>query len=172
MASDPTSAFPSAASSVEPSKVLHLRNLPEECTELDLRTISEKCSHGEVVRVLLLSRKHQGFVEFKSFEDSARMLANCISSPIRLGSRLLIAQYSNKPEIATPQRDSAVDGSNGGLGNLNGDAGGNSILLVTVTNVVYPVNVDCLYKVFRMQGNVLKIVTFTKQVCSRSLLPL
>jgi hypothetical protein len=33
--------------------------------------------------VLLLSRKHQGFVEFKTFEDSARMLANCIASPIR-----------------------------------------------------------------------------------------
>jgi hypothetical protein len=42
-----------------------------------------------------------------------------------------------------------------GLGNLNGDAGGNSILLVTVTNVVYPVNVDCLYKVFELFSKVL-----------------
>jgi len=168
MASDPTSAFPSAAPAVEPSKVLHLRNLPEECTDLDLKTIAEKCSHGEVMRVLLLSRKHQGFVEFKTFEDSARMLENCMRSPIRLGSRVLIAQYSNKPEISTPQRDPDVgDGSNG-LGNLNGN-GGNKVLLVTVTNVIYPVNVDCLFKVFKMQGNVHKIVTFTKQGKSQAL---
>ena len=40
---------------------------------------------------------------------------------------------------------------------------GNKVLLVTVTNVIYPVNVDCLFKVFKMQGNVHKIVTFTKQ---------
>eukprot|EP00288_Rhodomonas_lens_P015468 CAMPEP_0177705912 /NCGR_PEP_ID=MMETSP0484_2-20121128/8951_1 /TAXON_ID=354590 /ORGANISM="Rhodomonas lens, Strain RHODO" /LENGTH=95 /DNA_ID=CAMNT_0019217351 /DNA_START=377 /DNA_END=661 /DNA_ORIENTATION=+ len=87
--------------SLPPSKVLHIRNLPEECNEMDIRTLASQ--YGEVHRVLLLSRKHQAFVEYTSLEESARMLDACETTPMRLGTRVLVAQYSNKPEISAPE---------------------------------------------------------------------
>ena len=68
-----------------PSKVLHIRNLPEECTEMDLRSLSAQ--FGIVVRVLFLSRKQQAFVEFSTVEEAALMLATSQAQPIRLGTR-------------------------------------------------------------------------------------
>ena len=52
-----------------------------------------------------MARKHQAFVEFTSLEESERMLTCSVNEPIRVGTRYLIAQYSNKPEISTPSRD-------------------------------------------------------------------
>ena len=68
-----------------PSRVLHLRNLPEECTEMDLRQIASQ--FGMVVRVLFLSRKQQAFVEFQQIEQANMMLNSVSLSPIRLGTR-------------------------------------------------------------------------------------
>eukprot|EP00286_Rhodomonas_abbreviata_P023653 CAMPEP_0181314790 /NCGR_PEP_ID=MMETSP1101-20121128/15010_1 /TAXON_ID=46948 /ORGANISM="Rhodomonas abbreviata, Strain Caron Lab Isolate" /LENGTH=236 /DNA_ID=CAMNT_0023421915 /DNA_START=483 /DNA_END=1190 /DNA_ORIENTATION=- len=144
-----------------PSKVLHIRNLPEECNEMDLRTMSSQ--FGEVHRVLLMSRKHQALVEFNSLEDSARMLESSEASPIRLGTRVLVAQYSNKPEISAPENRDGEGGSRQGYPLQIPPGGDGRILLVTVTNVVYPVSVDIMHKVFQVCGNIQKIVTFNKQ---------
>ncbi len=64
---------------------MHIRNLPEECTEMDIRALSAQ--FGLVNRVLFLSRKQQAFVEFTSIEQAAMMLATCQAQPIRLGTR-------------------------------------------------------------------------------------
>jgi len=40
MATESTAALPSGTPVLEPSKVLHLRNLPEEITEHDIRRIA------------------------------------------------------------------------------------------------------------------------------------
>ena len=98
-----------SSTSVEPSKVLHIRNLPEEITELEIRAVAAR--YGDVHRILHISRKHQAFVEFKSFEESAHMLQQSQTNPIRLGTRFIIAQYSNKPEITTSERDGAAESS-------------------------------------------------------------
>jgi len=150
-----------SSTSVEPSKVLHIRNLPEEITELEIRAVAAR--YGDVHRILHISRKHQAFVEFKSFEESAHMLQQSQTNPIRLGTRFIIAQYSNKPEITTSEREGAAE-SSASKTNVNGGEGG-KVILVTVNNIVYPVTVDCLYKVFAVKGKfkVDKIVIFTKQ---------
>jgi hypothetical protein len=89
--------------------VLYLRNLPEEITELEIRTVAAR--YGDVHRILHISRKHQAFVEFKSLEESAHMLQQSQTTPIRLGTRFISAQYSNKPEISTSEREGVVDNS-------------------------------------------------------------
>ncbi|KAJ1472241.1 hypothetical protein T484DRAFT_1841093 [Baffinella frigidus] len=90
---------------VIPSRVLHIRNLPEEVTDADLRSmaapygqpqcllpIRRNCRAAQqggdnlllmsrfpqavkVVKMLLMSRKHQGFVEFSTLEKTGRMRA-------------------------------------------------------------------------------------------------
>ncbi len=141
-----------------PSKVLHIRNLPEECTEMDLRSLS--CQFGLVNRVLFLSRKQQAFVEFSTIEEAAMMLATCQAQPIRLGTRYvckeisrdknllttwvhrnLIAQFSNKQEITIPVSD---PNSRGGKPATGTDG---RILLVTVTDVQFPVTLEVVYQV-------------------------
>jgi hypothetical protein len=144
-----------------PSKVLHIRNLPEECTEMDLRSLS--CQFGLVNRVLFLSRKQQAFVEFSTIEEAAMMLATCQAQPIRLGTRYLyivvylkgylwvllliklvfrnlIAQFSNKQEITIPVSDPS---SRGGKPATGTDG---RILLVTVTDVQFPVTLEVVYQ--------------------------
>ena len=68
-----------------PSKVLHIRNLPEETTELDIRAVS--IPFGFVRQILFLSNKQQAFVEFSTIEEAALMLATCQTNVIRLGSK-------------------------------------------------------------------------------------
>jgi RNA recognition motif-containing protein len=76
---------PSTATESPPSKVLHLRNLPEECSDIDIRTVS--CPFGLVKQVLFLSRKQQAFVEFSTVEEAAAMLVSSKALPIRIGTR-------------------------------------------------------------------------------------
>jgi RNA recognition motif-containing protein len=68
-----------------PSKVLHIRNLPEECTEMDIRAVS--APFGNIRQILFLSQKQQAFVEFSTMEEAAMMLATCQTNVIRMGSR-------------------------------------------------------------------------------------
>ena len=76
---------PSTVGESPPSKVLHLRNLPEECTELDIHTVS--CPFGLIRQVLFLSRKQQAFVEFSTVEEATSMLVSSKAQPIRIGTR-------------------------------------------------------------------------------------
>lgn len=55
MATESTSALPNSSASLEPSKVLHLRNLPEEITEHDIRRIAS--DYGTVMRGSLSLRR-------------------------------------------------------------------------------------------------------------------
>ena len=147
-----------------PSKVLNIRNLPEESTEGDIRAIARR--HGEVKRMIYMSRKHQAFVEFSTLEESRRMLEFSLREPIRLGTRVIICQYSNKSEITTPDGQLGPDGSpiKGGL------AEGGKVLLVTISQIKYAVDVSCLHQVFTMEAPVDKIVIFVKQGKTQALI--
>ena len=80
-----TTTDTTAAAECPPSRVLHLRNLPEECSEIDIRTVS--CPFGLVKQVLFLSRKQQAFVEFSTVQEAALMLATSKSHPMRIGTK-------------------------------------------------------------------------------------
>jgi len=119
---------------------------------MDIRSISSQ--FGVVNRVLFLSKKQQAFVEFMTFEEATLMLAHTQAQPIRLGTRTVIAQYSNKQEITIPVRP-PTSGPTG-----SGPDG--RILLVTVSDVQFPVTLEVIYQVFGMCGTITKIVVFNK----------
>jgi len=59
-------------SAVVASKVLHLRNLPPDVTESEIAALS--VPFGQVVNVLLLKLKNQGFIELVDVGTASRMV--------------------------------------------------------------------------------------------------
>ncbi|XP_019053593.1 PREDICTED: polypyrimidine tract-binding protein homolog 1-like isoform X5 [Nelumbo nucifera] len=105
-----------------PSKVLHLRNLPWECTEEELvelckpfgKIVNTKCNVG--------ANRNQAFVEFADLNQAISMVSYYASSsePAQVRGKTVYIQYSNRQEIVNNKS--------------SGDVAGN-VLLVTIEGV-------------------------------------
>ncbi|XP_057948009.1 polypyrimidine tract-binding protein homolog 1 isoform X1 [Malania oleifera] len=133
-----------------PSKVLHLRNLPWECTEEELielckpfgRIVNTKCNVG--------ANRNQAFVEFVDLNQAISMVSYYASSsdPAQVRGKTVYIQYSNRHEIVNNKSP--------------GDVPGN-VLLVTIEGVeAGDVSIDTIHLVFSAFGFVHKIATFEK----------
>ncbi|XP_045794236.1 polypyrimidine tract-binding protein homolog 1-like isoform X1 [Trifolium pratense] len=133
-----------------PSKVLHLRNLPWECSEEELielcnpfgRIINTKCNVG--------ANRNQAFVEFVDQNQAISMVSYYASSsePAQVRGKTVYIQYSNRHEIVNNKSP--------------GDIPGN-VLLVTIEGVeAGDVSIDVIHLVFSAFGFVHKIATFEK----------
>ncbi|CAN6444373.1 unnamed protein product [Victoria cruziana] len=133
-----------------PSKVLHLRNLPWECTEEELielgkpfgRIVNTKCNVG--------ANRNQAFIEFAELNQAIAMISYYASSPepAQVRGKTVYIQYSNRQEIVHNK--------------TSGDAASN-VLLVTIVGVdAANVSIDVLHLVFSAFGFVHKIATFEK----------
>ncbi|KAH1234813.1 Polypyrimidine tract-binding 1 [Glycine max] len=133
-----------------PSKVLHLRNLPWECSEEELRElckpfgkiINTKCNVG--------ANRNQAFVEFADLNQAISMVSYYASSsePAMVRGKTVYIQYSNRHEIVNNKSP--------------GDIPGN-VLLVTIEGVeAGDVSIDVIHLVFSAFGFVHKIATFEK----------
>ncbi|RZC70843.1 hypothetical protein C5167_034009 [Papaver somniferum] len=134
----------------QPSKVLHLRNLPWECTEEELielgkpfgKVINTKCNVG--------ANRNQAFIEFADQNQAISMISYYASSsePAQVRGKTVYLQYSNRQEIVHNK--------------TTGDVAGN-VLLVTIDGVgARDVSIDVLHLVFSAFGFVHKIATFEK----------
>lgn len=133
-----------------PSKVLHLRNLPWECTEEELielckpfgKILNTKCNVG--------ANRNQAFVEFGDLNQAISMVSYYASSsePAQIRGKTVYLQYSNRQEIVNNKS--------------SGDVASN-VLLVTFEGVeAGDVSIDVLHLVFSAFGFVHKIATFEK----------
>lgn len=133
-----------------PSKVLHLRNLPWECTEEELvelgkpfgKIVNTKCNVG--------ANRNQAFVEFADLNQAISMVSYYASSsePAQVRGKTVYIQYSNRHEIVNSKPA--------------GDVAGN-VLLVTIEGVeAGDVSIDVIHLVFSAFGFVHKIATFEK----------
>ncbi|OVA12191.1 RNA recognition motif domain [Macleaya cordata] len=133
-----------------PSKVLHLRNLPWECTEEELvelckpfgKIVNTKCNVG--------ANRNQAFVEFVDLNQAISMVSYYASSsePAQVRGKTVYIQYSNRHEIVNNKS--------------SGDVAGN-VLLVTIEGVeASDVSIDVIHLVFSAFGFVHKIATFEK----------
>jgi polypyrimidine tract-binding protein 2 len=146
-----TSGQPQFRYTQTPSKVLHLRNLPWECTEEELvevckpfgKIVNTKCNVG--------ANRNQAFVEFVDLNQAINMVTYYASSsePAQVRGKHVYIQYSNRHEI--------VNNAKG-----PGDVPGN-VLLVTIEGVeAGDVSIDVIHLVFSAFGFVHKIATFEK----------
>ncbi|OAY82720.1 Polypyrimidine tract-binding protein [Ananas comosus] len=133
-----------------PSKVIHLRNLPWECTEEELmefgkpfgKVVNTKCNVG--------ANRNQAFIEFAELNQAIAMISYFASSaePAQVRGKTVYLQYSNRQEIVNSKSTA--------------DAPGN-VLLVTLEGVeAGDVSIDVLHLVFSAFGFVHKIATFEK----------
>ncbi|TNV81441.1 hypothetical protein FGO68_gene13942 [Halteria grandinella] len=137
-----------------PTKVLFARNLPLDTTEQDLVRIFS--AFGPVFKVLLLINKANAFIEFQTQQAAE----SCIKSTedIYLHNQKLYVSFSSRETISSDRVDQ------------RDHFGANRILLVTINNVRYPVTADTLYTVFSKCGEVLRIVSFPRQLGEQALI--
>lgn len=136
-----------------PSRVVHCRNLPADCTETDLLMIASP--FGRVINVLTLKGKSQAFVQMQDQLAASSLVEFYSINPCMIRNNTVYLQYSNREEITSPSSSNPTNFS-------NKHEAPNPILLATVSNLVYPTTVDVLHQIFSKYGTVLKIVTFTK----------
>ncbi|CAL9068582.1 unnamed protein product [Musa banksii] len=133
-----------------PSKVLHLRNLPWECTEEELvelckpfgKIVNTKCNVG--------ANHNQAFVEFAELNQAISMISYYASSsePAQVRGKTVYIQYSNRQEIVNNKASGEVVGN---------------VLLVTIEGVeAGDVSIEVIHLVFSAFGYVHKIATFEK----------
>jgi RNA recognition motif-containing protein len=70
------------AASLAPSRTLHVRNLPAEVQEADLRALAEP--FGALRSVSLLRGKHQAFLQLADLPAAAGLLAYYAAHPAQL----------------------------------------------------------------------------------------
>ncbi|KAJ0988287.1 hypothetical protein J5N97_006643 [Dioscorea zingiberensis] len=133
-----------------PSKVLHLRNLPWECTEEELIELCKP--FGRIVNTMcnVGANRNQAFVEFADLNQAISMVSYYASSsePAQVRGKTVYIQYSNRQEIVNNKS--------------SGDVAGN-VLLVTIEGVeAGDVSIDVIHLVFSAFGFVHKIATFEK----------
>nr|AVY91693.1 polypyrimidine tract-binding [Saccharum hybrid cultivar SP80-3280]AVY91711.1 polypyrimidine [Saccharum hybrid cultivar SP80-3280]AVY91718.1 polypyrimidine [Saccharum hybrid cultivar SP80-3280] len=133
-----------------PSKVLHLRNLPWDCTPEELvelgtpfgKVVNTKCGVG--------ANRNQAFIEFADQNQAIAMISYYASSaePAQVRGKNVYLQYSNRQEI---------------INNKTTGEGSGNVLLVGMEGVAPDsVSIDVLHVVFSAFGFVHKIATFEK----------
>ncbi|XP_022246147.1 polypyrimidine tract-binding protein 1-like isoform X2 [Limulus polyphemus] len=153
----------------KPSRVVHVRNIPNEATEMDV--IHLGIPFGRVSNVLLLKGKNQAFLEMVDDAAASSMVDYYTNSgaPLIRGQTVFV-QFSNHKELKTDSTHSnahastqaALQAAQALLSQTETQGGPNTVLRVIVDNQIYPVTLDVLYQIFSRVGKILKIITFTK----------
>lgn len=118
-----------------PSKVLHVRNLPWECSEEELIELCKPFGKVVNTKVNVGANHNQAFVEFADLNQAIAMVSYYASSsePAQVRGKTVYLQYSNRQEIVTSKN--------------SGDVASN-VLLVTIEGVeAGDVSIDVLHLV-------------------------
>merc|ERR1712188_27180 len=83
-----------------PSKVLHVRGLPPDCSEQEL--IQLACAFGRVVNILLLKGKNQAFVQMQDEATATALVQYYTSVRATIRGKSIYFQFSNRSKISQP----------------------------------------------------------------------
>ncbi len=150
----------------EPSRVVHLRNIPQQLSENEIIYLG--LAFGNITNVLFLRSKNQAFLEFENISDAPNMIAHFAQSPAQFSGKKIFVQYSNHPELNTDPSNSNNQHAQVALTEAcslhaaSKQGGKNTVLRASILNMIYPVTLDVLQQIFSKFGQVLKIITFTK----------
>jgi len=96
------------------------------------------------------------------------MIAHFAQSPAQFSGKKIFVQYSNHPELNTDPSNSNNQHAQVALTEASSlhaaskQGGKNTVLRASILNMIYPVTLDVLQQIFSKFGQVLKIITFTK----------
>lgn len=143
-----------------PSRVVHIRSLPNDVSESDV--IQLGMPFGKMSNCLLLSSKNQAFLEFEDESCAVNMVTYFETNSALVRQKSCYVQYSNHQQLKTDpsnmQSGRGFVGSGSGL--LRGER--TAVLRVMIDNLQFPVGLDVLEQLFSRFGDILKIITFNK----------
>ncbi|KAI5099165.1 polypyrimidine tract-binding protein 2 isoform X1, partial [Silurus meridionalis] len=158
-----------------PSRVIHIRKLPNEVSETEV--IALGLPFGKVTNILMLKGKNQAFLELGTEEAAITMVNYYSAVTPQVRNVPVCIQFSNHKELKTDsalnQRAQAVLQAVCAVqegGSPSSDSAGESVLIpppspvlrIIIDNMFYPVTLDVLQQIFSKFGTVMKIITFTK----------
>ncbi|CAJ2667428.1 unnamed protein product [Trifolium pratense] len=96
-----------------PSKVLHLRKLPWECTEEELIELGKPFGHVVNTKCNVGSNRNQAFIEFADLNQAIAMISYyaSLSEPAQVLGKTVYLQYSNRQEIVHNKTAADVAGN-------------------------------------------------------------
>ncbi len=145
----------------EPSRVVHLRNIPHQLTENEIIFLG--LSFGNIKNVLFLRSKNQAFLEFEVLQEAQQMIVHFNGSSTTFSGKKIFVQFSNHQELNTDPSNSNNLVAQAALSEavqLHKSAklgGKNTVLRATILNLIYPVTLDVLHQIFSKFGQVLKV---------------
>ncbi|XP_074641870.1 polypyrimidine tract-binding protein 1-like isoform X5 [Tubulanus polymorphus] len=156
-----------------PSKVLHVRNVPQDATVADIVMLG--VPFGKVTNYVLLTKKAQALVEMEDVQKATAMRDYYTMHTPQLRGKNVHVQFSNHIELKTDSASPQVPlhPSAAGVNNMTqtvlqaanevvSDENKKTVLRVIVEHLLYHVTIDVLYEIFRKFGAVQKIITFNK----------
>ncbi|CAF0875666.1 unnamed protein product [Brachionus calyciflorus] len=150
----------------EPSRVLHLRNIPQQLSESEVLFLG--LSFGMIKNVLFLRSKNQAFLEFENLNEAQQMVSHFSQTTSTFNGKKIFVQNSNHQELNTDPNNSNNLSAQTALKEALSlwcaakQGGKNTVLRATILNMIYPVTLDVLNQIFSKFGQLLKIITFTK----------
>ncbi|CEL99796.1 unnamed protein product [Vitrella brassicaformis CCMP3155] len=130
-----------------PSKVLLIRNLPRNINESEIKQALQPWTQpGIDLRMFHNPSTGQAFVEFPDEGASTHALSYIRQGHVAVRGVRFVGCYSTKQQVVTNQE-------------RHKDC---RVLLVYVTNIAYPVELEVIHTIFSKYGFVEKIVSFQK----------
>lgn len=96
--------IPSPVDAGKPSRVIHIRNIPNEAS--DAEVINLGLQFGRVTNVLVLKGKNQAFLEMADEISATAMVSVFNTTPPTVRGRTVYVQFSNHRELKTDQNHS------------------------------------------------------------------
>lgn len=138
------------SNTVSSSRVLLLRNLSSSVTETDVEGLVRPFTKNHKPKIYLQASAGRAFVEFADEESAKNALNYFRVHPVQLRGVGVNVTLSKRESVIT---------INENANNINDPF---KILLASVTNLLYLVDIDLIHFLFSKYGTVEKIVTFSK----------
>ena len=90
----------------KPSRVIHIRNIPNEAS--DAEVINLGLQFGRVTNVLVLKGKNQAFLEMADELTATTMVTFFTTNPPLVRGRTIYVQFSNHQTLKTDQNSSVL----------------------------------------------------------------
>ncbi|RHY27446.1 hypothetical protein DYB32_006766 [Aphanomyces invadans] len=140
-------------SNSNPSRAIVVRGLPNDCLESELLALVGP--FATVEKCVLSPSKNEALVHLPDLDSATNLVTFYQKRDALLRGQKVVFSYA-PPTSAAPAPFS----------------GKNTILMVSISKMEYPVNVDVLHQVFSKYGTVMKIVTFMQRGEFRALVQL
>lgn len=138
------------------SRVLHVRGLPSYATEAELQVLV--APFGNATKVLVLTDKLQAFIQMADVAAASAVVESFEYQQPQIRAKNVYVQFSSRQEIEVRNANAAA-----GAG-AAGEEGASCTLIIAVSNVTVPVSLDNIHEVCKPYGDVLKIITFNKNM--------